>query len=140
LHTTVHFDGYRGDERVNQRLEEAVDEQIGSLAAAARPAVRVTTITGIWPEITGELRRSHALVPDVITADRSARDSARNDPDYINALMGQERSLIVAQLADCASVLGSIWLYEWTQAGRPGVCLNRVQPVPRRRMPGLASH
>lgn len=125
LHTTLHFEGYAGDESMHERLEETVDRQIGALESAARPRVRVVTLDSVWPIVIAELRESHALLPDVVAADRAARIAGPNPVQFDTALMDRERGLIVNQLADAASVLASVWLFEWNQAGKPSVCQQR---------------
>ena len=87
--------------------------------------MRVVSIDSVWPIVIAELREAHALLPDVVAADRAAR-AAGSDPALFDAaLMNRERSLIVNQLADAASVLASVWLFEWSQAGKPSVCQQR---------------
>jgi hypothetical protein len=122
LHTTIHFEGYAGDEHMHERLEETVDRQIGSIERQAHPLVRVASIDSIWPVVIAELRESHALLPNVVAADRAARAEATSPRGFDAALMSQERGLIVNQIANAASVLASVWLFEWKSAGSPSVC------------------
>jgi hypothetical protein len=122
LHTTLYYEGYAGDDHMHERLEEAVDSEIGELESDARPRVRIAKLDSVWPTLIAELRESHALLPDLVAADRAARASTSGSAQFDVALIRRERTLIVNQLADAASVLASLWMLEWTQAGKPSSC------------------
>ena len=73
-----------------------------------------------------ELKRAHLEVARTIESDRSISASARRNQDaYDRALAMRDLPFITSQIADGASVLAAIWLFEWRQAGRPQVCDSR---------------
>jgi Zinc dependent phospholipase C len=122
LHTTVHFDGYAQDRGMHLRLERAADTYVAELEREAAPQVRVEDLDSVWKPVLAELRVSNALVPRVIAADRSARSAARSRRQVGRMLMQDERGWIVNQVALAASVLASIWQFEWQRAGHPSSC------------------
>jgi hypothetical protein len=122
LHTTVHFDGYRQDRGMHMRLERTADNYVAEIEREAAPQVRVAEIAAVWPAVIAELRESHALVPRVIAADREARAATGSRSQFERILMQNERGWIVKQAASAASVLASIWQFEWQRAGRPSAC------------------
>jgi hypothetical protein len=126
LHTTKYFEGYPwypGDRNLHERLERAADRDAVNLAELARPQVKLQPVTSVWEAEIGEIRDAHSLVKTVIYTDRAARASAPiHTSQFDAALLARERSLIASQVARAASVLGSVWLFEWEQAGRPAAC------------------
>jgi hypothetical protein len=124
LHTTRFFDGYvPSDSGMHARFELAVDRSNRSIEAAARAGVHAQKLSSVWDLVIEGLRESNSHVAEVVAADRAARAvSGANERAYETALMRQEQSLIAKQIADSASRLSSIWLYEWEQAGRPASC------------------
>jgi hypothetical protein len=58
----------------------------------------------------------------VIDADRYARSHSSDPEQYREALMTQQRAMIERQLADAASVLAEVWMFEWKEAGSPNSC------------------
>ncbi|HVA69138.1 MAG TPA: S1/P1 nuclease [Candidatus Binataceae bacterium] len=123
LHTTVHFDGYPGDYGLHARLESTTDYHINEIAAIAAPQVHLIAVNSAWDAAISEIRQSHQLVSDVIAADRAARAAGPPRSDAFEAaLMSREEPLIATQIARGASVLASVWLYEWNRAGNPAAC------------------
>lgn len=124
LHTTRYFDGYPQDRGIHARLEGAADRSVGEIEQLARPQVRVGKIDSAWSAAVGELRHSNALVATVIDSDRAARaETGKNGGYYFHrALMRRELPMIAQQVAESASAIASIWLYEWNQAGSPSTC------------------
>jgi hypothetical protein len=122
LHTTIHYDGYPEDRGIHQRLERAADVDVAELEREAAPRVRVEDLEGVWTPVIAELRESSALVPRVIAADRAARSATRSSRQFERMLMQDERGWIVSQVAVAASVLASIWQFEWRRAGHPAIC------------------
>lgn len=126
LHTTIHFDGRRRDRGIHQRLERAVDESVGTLGTQAGSEVRIEQINDVWTAAIGEIRDANRLVAEVIRDDRAARDEgAFGGYEYQRTILREDGGLLARQLARAASVLGSIWLYEWRKAGSPAVCEGR---------------
>ncbi len=124
LHSTVHFDGYAQDHGVHARFESAVDYNVWRIEQMARPEIRLAPIASPWDAAIAELRESHPLAQTVIDADRAARAETglRRGAYFDRVLMAQEAPMVARQIALAASTLGSIWQYEWTQAGQPSAC------------------
>ncbi len=124
LHTTRFYDGFTAEDRgMHARLEWSVDHRVNEIEALASAQVRLQPIVSVWTPVIAELKESNALVQQVVTADRTARaEAGRSHAEYTRALMGIEQDMIVRQIADAASVLASIWIYEADQAGTPSVC------------------
>jgi hypothetical protein len=83
--------------------------------------------------VIDEIKRANALVPEVIQSDRSAREQAYDMRAYDESVMDKDSSMVAAQVADAASTLASIWLYEWKQAGSPAACVGEAPYVSYRR-------
>jgi Zinc dependent phospholipase C len=129
LHSTRYYDGYPGDKGVHSRLESAVDHEVPWVDAHARPQVHVAKIDSVWTTTIDEIRNANALIPQVIQSDRAVRASAgREWQTYDRDLMTREGTMIAGQVAAASSALSSIWLYEWSQAGRPAACVNTSVP------------
>jgi hypothetical protein len=122
LHTTKHFDGYRGDEGVHSRFEGVADHGVAEIGKLAAPGVHIEALDSPWTAAIAEIRDSYAHVNDVIGADRAARRVASQGAEYDRAMLASEEPLIARQVARSASVLASIWLLEWKRAGSPAVC------------------
>lgn len=127
LHTTKFYDGLTADDRgMHARLESAVDHRIREIESAAPAQVRWQPIAAVWTPVVAELAEAHALVPRVVTADRTAHaEAGRRHAAYTQALMGIEQDMVVHQIAAAASVLASLWVYEDRQDGSPAVCIQR---------------
>jgi zinc dependent phospholipase C len=123
LHSTVHFDGYERDRGVHARIEAAVDHSIRELEPIASREVHIEDINDTWTPAIAEIRDAHGLVEELIRDDRAARDAGDyRGYEYQNALMHEDAAMFARQIARAASVLASIWLYEWHRAGSPGAC------------------
>ncbi|HEY6395256.1 MAG TPA: hypothetical protein VIX12_07535 [Candidatus Binataceae bacterium] len=121
LHTTMHWDGYRQDRGIHARIEGAADRNIAALAALARPEIQIVKIDSVWPVVISEIRESESLIGAAIKADRDAvANSTRQG--YQGALMLSSEKMLAGQIARAASVLGSVWQFEWNQAGQPAGC------------------
>jgi hypothetical protein len=124
LHSTKYYDGYPQDRGMHARLEGAVDRSVGEVEQLARPQVRVVNIDSAWSAAITELRHGNPLVAGTVDADRAARaeTGAKRGDDFDRALMRREMAMVAHQVAEAASMLASIWLYEWNQAGSPATC------------------
>ncbi len=123
LHTTMHYDGYEGDRGVHARIEGAVDTEIRELSLSAERQTHLVEIDSVWQTAIAEIRNSNSHITELLEADRAARrQPSRARSAYDDALMSRERPMIVGQIARAASVLASIWLYEWKRAGSPAGC------------------
>jgi len=127
LHTTRFFDCFIADDRgMPARLEWSVHSRVREIEALAPAQVRLQPLVSVWTPVIAELKESNALVQQVVTADRTARaEAGRSHAEYTRALMAIEQDMVVHQIADAASVLASIWIYEDQQAGAPSVCAQR---------------
>jgi hypothetical protein len=123
LHTTVHFDGYEGDRGVHMRIERAVDDSARMLGDAAAGHIQLLANQTPWLAAIEEIRASNSHVDQLLQADRAARSLwPRNRSEYDRALLSRTRAILVDQIALAASVLTSIWLMEWKQAGPGLIC------------------
>jgi len=123
LHATSHFDGFAQDRGVHHRIEDATDHEAARLGDLARSACQTRDIGSVWIATLAELRHSHTLVMQLIAGDRAARAASHGNFDsYERELMRREGAMIAGQIARGATLLASIWFYEWERAGRPAVC------------------
>ncbi len=123
LHTTIHYDGYEGDRGVHLRIEQAADDDVRELSSSAQPLTRLVAIDSVWQTAIAEIRDSNSHVSQLLQADRAARRQSSGGPGaYDDALMSRARPMLAGQIARAASVLASIWLYEWKRAGSPAGC------------------
>lgn len=129
LHTTKFYDGLTGADRgMHARLEAAVDHRVREIEAASRGKVHPQRIDSVWAAVMAELQQSHPLIQQVVDADRATHAETGNDrPAYTRALMAREQDMVVRQIDDAASVLASVWMYEWSQADAPAAC-SRAAP------------
>jgi len=125
LHTTIRHDCSRAQRGCHARIENAANHRTRDIERSAAPEVRVSTIAGVWPTAIAEISRSHALVGRIIADDRAARTAGGGNSAYADALFAHDSALFSEQIADAASTLASIWLYEWKLAGSPNRCIGR---------------
>lgn len=125
LHTTIRHDCSRAQRGCHERLENAANHRTRDIECAAAPDVRITAIAGVWPAAIAEISRSHAIVGRITADDRAARAAGGDRSAYADALFAHDSALFTGQIADAASTLASIWLYEWKQAGSPNRCTTR---------------
>lgn len=134
LHATRYFDGFSRDRGIHHRVEDATDHEVGNLEAIAHSTPEMRSIDSVWGSVIAELRHSHTLVMPLINADRAARaHSYGNFSSYERELMRYDGSMIAVQIQRAASLLASIWLYEWDRAGRPEVCKTSRTLEPHRK-------
>jgi hypothetical protein len=123
LHSTINYDGYARDRGIHARIELAVDHSLRELEPMAARKVRVEDINDVWTPVIAEIRDANGLVGEVIRDDRAARDAGGyRGGDYQRAVMNEDAAMFARQIAQAASVLASIWLYEWHRAGSPATC------------------
>lgn len=124
LHSTKHWDGFAPRDRgMHARIELAVDHSTRELEADARAAVHVRKLDSIWNAELDELRESNAHLGEIVKADRAARAASGSEERvYERAFVERERELIVRQVSGSASLLASIWQYEWQHAGSTRAC------------------
>ena len=63
---------------------------------------------------------SHSWLENILLADRNARhgENSYND-DYFDRFYNQAAAILIRQLSDAATDVGSYWLTAWVNAGRP---------------------
>jgi hypothetical protein len=123
LHSTINYDGYARDRGIHARIELAVDHSLPELEPMAAREVRVEDINDVWTPTIAEIRDANGLVAAVIRDDRAARDAGDySRRDYQRAVMHADGAMFARQIARAASVLASIWLYQWHRAGSPASC------------------
>lgn len=135
LHSTKYYDGYTyADRGVHARFEGAADYDVREISPAARPLVHIERIDSVWTPVIDEIKRANALVPEVMQSDRAVRkQTGYSRRAYDQALMAEDSPMVARQVADAASVLASVWLYEWKQAGSPATCVGEAPYIPYRR-------
>jgi len=126
LHTTFWHDCSRAQRGCHARLENAANHRTREIERAAEPQVRLIVILDIWSAELAEIARAHALVGRITADDRTARAAARSGRAYSNALFAEDSALFSGQIADAASTLASIWLFEWQRVGSPQACATRL--------------
>ena len=88
-----------------------------------QPQTHLVDIDSVWQTAIAEIRDSNSHVAQLLQADRAARRQSSGGPSaYDDALMSRARPMLAGQIARAASVLASIWLYEWKRAGSPAGC------------------
>jgi hypothetical protein len=123
LHMTIHYDGITpADRGVHARFENAVDAETRTLTEPVERDISLAPIDQVWNPVIAEMRQAHGLIETVIDADRYARGHSSDPEQYRELLMKQQRAMIERQLADAASVLAEVWMFEWKQAGSPHSC------------------
>lgn len=123
LHSTYYYDGYARDRGIHARIEAAVDHSLGELDPMASREVKIDEINEVWAPSISEIHDANRLIGEVIRDDRAARDAgAYRGREYQRALMEEDAAMFARQIARAASVLASIWLYDWHRAGSSGAC------------------
>ncbi|MHB8383609.1 MAG: zinc dependent phospholipase C family protein [Candidatus Binataceae bacterium] len=124
LHTTIRHDCSRAQRGCHARIENAANHRTNEIEHAAAPQVHLSAIEGVWPAALAEISRAHAMVARITADDRAARMAGERSA-YTDAIFANDSTLFSAQIADAASTLASIWLFEWKQAGSPNRCTAR---------------
>ncbi|PYT63830.1 MAG: hypothetical protein DMG35_02675 [Acidobacteria bacterium] len=66
--------------------------------------------------------RSHSWLETILLADRNARRGANSyDDEYFDRFYNQAAAILIRQLSDAATDVGSFWLTSWNNAGRPAL-------------------
>jgi hypothetical protein len=126
LHSTRYYDGYTlADRGVHARFEGATDDQVPTIERLTRADVHPSEIDSVWTPTIDQIKEANGYVAEVIEADRAVRaEGARGGFAYDRAIAGRELPLMQRQVASAASLLASIWIFEWRKAGSPPVCVN----------------
>jgi hypothetical protein len=121
LHLTKNYDGqFSGAEGIHKRLENGVaDADIERHIAAARRTMRKARVMhDARADIFEAIFRSYEGVAPILRADAEAKKHAAVDsPGYYARMHKLLDPLVQRQLAEAASMVGSLWLTAWTDAG-----------------------
>jgi hypothetical protein len=117
--TTDNFDGHlSGQIGVNERFGTALIDRFSSFFPM-RPndAAFVSDPTDHAFEAC---MSAHSVLESILLADRNVRleVKAYND-EYFDRFYNQSAAILIRQLSDAATDVGSYWLTAWTNAGRP---------------------
>jgi hypothetical protein len=123
LHLTKNYDGqFSGAEGIHKRLENGVaDADIERQIAAARLTMRKArrVMHDARADIFEAIFRSYEGVDTILRADAEAKKHAAVDsPAYYARMHKLLDPLVQRQLADAASMVGSLWLTAWTDVNR----------------------
>jgi hypothetical protein len=121
LHLTKNYDGqFSGAEGIHKRLEDGVgDGDIERLIAAARRTMhKARVMHDARADIFEAIFRSYEGVDTILRADADAKKHAAvNSPAYYARMHKRLDPLVEKQLAEAATMVGSLWLTAWTDAG-----------------------
>lgn len=119
FNTTENFDGMLSNQAgVNRRFGTSLVDRY-SLFFFVRPndAVHVTDPTDHAFEIA---LGAHSWLENIMLADRRARRGQNDYTDeYYDRFYNQAGAILIRQLTDASSEVGSYWLSAWIHAGRP---------------------
>jgi hypothetical protein len=121
FNTTDNFDGnLSGQPGINERFGTALIDRYSSFFPM-RPndAVFISDPTDYAFEAT---LRSHSWLETVLLADRIARRGENSFTDeYYDRFYNQAAAILIRQVSDAATDVGSFWLTAWQNAGRPSL-------------------
>jgi hypothetical protein len=119
FNTTDNFDGHlSGQTGINERFGAALIDRFSSFFPM-RPndAIFVEDPTDRAFEAC---LSSHSWLETILLADRNARQGKNSFTDeYYDRFYNQAAAILIRQLSDAATDVGSFWLTAWINAGRP---------------------
>jgi hypothetical protein len=119
FNTTDNFDGHlSGQTGINERFGTTLIDRFSSFFPM-RPndAVFISDPTDYAFEACIS---SHSWLETVLLADRRARHGENSFTDeYYDRFYNQAAAILIRQLSDAATDVGSFWLTAWVNAGRP---------------------
>jgi hypothetical protein len=119
FNTTENFDGHLvGQMGVNQRFDtKLVDRYVMFLFVHPNDSVHIDDPTDHAFEMC---LASHSWLEQIFLADRRARKGLVDYTDeYYDHFYGQGGAVLVRQITDAATDVGSYWLTSWNNANRP---------------------
>jgi hypothetical protein len=121
FNTTDNLDGHiSGQAGINERFGTTLIDRYSSFFPM-RPndAVFISDPTDYAFEAC---LRSHSWLETILLADRNARrgPNSYND-EYFDRFYNQAAAILIRQLSDAATDVGSFWLTAWNNAGRPAL-------------------
>jgi hypothetical protein len=119
FNTTDNFDGRLSDQAgVNERFDTTLIDRYSSFFPM-RPndAMFINDPTDRAFEAC---LSSHSWLETILLADRNARHGENSFTDeYYDRFYNQAAAILIRQLSDAATDVGSFWLTAWVNAGRP---------------------
>ncbi len=119
FNTTLNFDGAHSNQPgVNSRFDSAlVDRYSHFFPMRPNDAVFISDPTD---HAFDDCLESHAWLENILLADRRARVGLSDFGDqYYDRFYDQAGAIVIRQLTDAATDVGSYWLTAWINAGRP---------------------
>src|ERR1017187_5388614 len=119
FHTTENFDGHlSGQAGVNLRFgSNLIDRYSLFFPMRANDAAFLRDPTD---HAFDEAMSAHASLESILLADRRAREGLSDYTDeYYDRFYNLAGAILIRQLSDAASDVGSYWLTAWINAGRP---------------------
>ena len=119
FHTTENFDGHVSRQiGVDARFGESlIDRYSLFFPMRANDAMFLRDPT---EHAFDEAMSAHASLENILLADRRAREGLSDYTDeYFDRFYNLAGAILIRQLSDAATDIGSYWLTAWTNAGRP---------------------
>jgi hypothetical protein len=119
FNTTVNFDGHLSDQPgVNERYDAGLVDRY-QLFFFVKP-----NQAAYIPEPTDRAfdmcLEAHSWLENILLADRRAHESLTEyGDDYYDRFYAQAGAVLIRQLADASTDVGSYWMTAWINAGRP---------------------
>lgn len=119
FHTTENFDGHlSGQMGVDQRFGTNLIDRY-SMFFPMRPN-DASFLQDPTDHAFDECMSAHAALENILLADRRAREGLTDYTDeYYDRFYNLAGAILIRQLSDAASDVGSYWLTAWINAGRP---------------------
>ncbi|HXX99725.1 MAG TPA: hypothetical protein VEI54_02320 [Candidatus Limnocylindrales bacterium] len=121
FNTTENYDGkMTGQSGVNDRFHTVLVERYGSFFPMnPHDASFISDPTDFAFD---SCLNAHSLVESILLADRSARKGLGTYTDeYYDRFYNLTAALLIRQLSDASTDVGSYWLTAWTNAGKPAL-------------------
>jgi len=121
FNTTENFDGHLSEQiGVNLRFNSNLVDRY-SLFFPMRPN-DATFISDPTDQAFEACLSAHSWLENILLADRRARAGLSDyTDDYYDRFYNQAGAVLIRQLTDAASDIGSYWLTSWINAGRPAL-------------------
>jgi hypothetical protein len=119
FHTTENFDGHlSGQPGIDIRFgTNMVDRYSMFFPMRANDAAYVRDPTD---HAFDDAMSAHASLENILLADRRAREGLSDyNAEYYDRFYNLAGSILIRQLSDAATDVGSYWLSAWINAGRP---------------------
>ena len=122
--TTENFDGkLSGQPGVNQRFGASLVDRF-SLFFPVRPNDAVYISASYHDQAFEACLTAHSWLEQILLADRRARKGLSDYTDeYYDRFYNQAGAIVIRQLTDAATDVGSYWLTAWRNAGQPALPL-----------------